>query len=81
MKTWQLQEAKNRFSEVVQRALDEGPQTVTRHGRATVVVVSADEYRKLARGRSSFKRFLRRAPLSGVDLERDRDAGREVDLP
>ena len=44
---WQLQEAKNRFSEVVEEALARGPQTVTRHGREVVVIVSAEEYRRM----------------------------------
>jgi prevent-host-death family protein len=80
-RTWQLQDAKNRFSEVVDRALTEGPQTVTRRGREAVVVVSVDDYRRLTGARSSFKELLRRAPLSGVELRRDRDTGRQVDLP
>ena len=45
---WQLQEAKNAFSEVVNRALTEGVQTITRHGKDVVVVVSQEEFRKLA---------------------------------
>jgi len=44
---WQVQEAKQRFSELVQRALDEGPQTVTRHGDEVVVVLSKREYLRL----------------------------------
>lgn len=79
--TWQLQNAKNRFSEVVDKALREGPQTVTRHGKPAVVVVSADEWRKLTREGRDFKRFLRSAPLAGVDLVRAKDAGRRVVLP
>lgn len=78
--TWQLQDAKNRFSELVERALADGPQTVTRRGRVAVVVVSAEEYRRLAVPRKSFKSFLRRAPLRGVVLERSKDPGRRVDL-
>ena len=45
--TWQLQEAKQRFSEVVRDALEKGPQMVTRHGRDAVVVVAADEFSRL----------------------------------
>lgn len=80
-RTWKLQDAKNRFSEVVARALEEGPQTVTRHGREAVVIVSLDDYRKLVGGRKSFKEFLRSAPLGDMKLERDRDPGRPVRLP
>ena len=45
---WQLQEAKNRFSEVVNRALKDGAQTITRHGKAVVVVLSQEDFRRLA---------------------------------
>ena len=77
---WQLQEAKAKFSELVQKAIDEGPQTVTRHGQDVVVVVSVEEYRLMQKRQIDFKEFLASAPLEGVDLERDRDYGRDVDL-
>jgi antitoxin Phd len=44
--SWQLQEAKNSFSEVVNRALTEGAQTITRHGKPVVFVVSQEEFKK-----------------------------------
>src|SRR5579883_2137590 len=50
---WQVQEAKQRFSQLVQRAIDEGPQVVTRHGRDVVVVVAADEFRRLTSNKTS----------------------------
>jgi antitoxin Phd len=80
--TWQLQEAKNRFSEVVERALHNGPQTVTRRGKEAVVVLSAHKYRQLTKPKESLVEFLMRSPLRGadLDLERDRDVGREVEL-
>ena len=78
---WQLQEAKQKLSQLVQRALDEGPQVVTRHGEAVVVVVSADEYRRLTGGRPDIRDFLLSAPdLSALELERAADLPREVDL-
>ena len=79
---WQLQDAKNRFSEVVDKACREGPQTVTRRGRATVVVVSVTDYRRLRKGASGLVNFLRRSPLKGVelDLKRARDLPRKADL-
>ncbi len=77
---WQLQEAKQRFSEVVRRALESGPQVVTRHGRPAVVVVAAPEYDRLER-RSRFKDFLRSAPdLSRLRIRRDRRPARRVAL-
>jgi prevent-host-death family protein len=77
---WQLQEAKAKFSELVQKAIDEGPQTVTRHGHAAVVVISVEEFRLMQKRQIDFKEFLASAPLEGVALERDRDYGRDVDL-
>ena len=58
MQDWQLQDAKNRFSEVVKRARDEGPQTVTVHGQRAAVVVSALEFDALIKPRMSFVDFL-----------------------
>ena len=48
MHTWQLQEAKSRFSEVGDRTLKEGPQLVTRHGQEVVVILAANDYRRLS---------------------------------
>ncbi|ANM09666.1 prevent-host-death protein [Rhizobium leguminosarum bv. trifolii] len=50
---WQLQEAKNKFSKVVQKARDEGPQVVTLRGERTAVVLSARDYDALRAGRPS----------------------------
>lgn len=79
---WQLQEAKNRFSEVVKRALSEGPQTVTRHGEEVVVVLSKAEYDRLKKPRTSLVEFFRQSPLVGVelDLERDQSLPRDINL-
>ena len=78
--SWQLQEAKQKFSELVRRALTSGPQVVTRHGRAAVVVVSAEDYGRL-RGGAGFKEFLRTAPdVSRLGIRRDRRPGRRVSL-
>ena len=81
-RTWQLQEAKNRFSEVVDRALHDGPQAVTRHGKEVVVVVSAEEFHKAARPETSLIEFFRGSPLHGLDLKIKRNASRsrEIDL-
>jgi prevent-host-death family protein len=79
---WPLQDAKNRFSEVVERALHEGPQVVTRRGKEAVVIVSAAEYRKSQAPRESLFEFLRKSPLFGVrlDLRRSKDTGRNIEL-
>jgi prevent-host-death family protein len=84
---WQLQEAKNRFSEVVKRAREEGPQTVTVHGQRAAVVVSALEFDALIKPRMSFVDFLLNdAPATGpwpddvVDAinDRSKDTGRDI---
>ena len=79
---WQLQEAKNRLSEVVRKAREDGPQVITVHGADAVVVVSTDQYRKLSRRKGTLTEFFRRSPLVGVDLDivRRADTGRPVDL-
>ncbi len=81
-KKWQLQEAKNRFSEVVRKASEEGPQTVTKHGKDSVVVLSAEDYRKLEQPKTSLVEFFRDSPLSKIeiDLKRDKSPSRQVEL-
>ncbi len=79
---WQLQEAKNRFSHVVNKALTDGPQVITRRGEEVAVILSSEEYAKLQKSRLSLIEFFRQSPLVGVelDLERDRSLPRELDL-
>ena len=79
---WQLQEAKNRLSELVKAAEREGPQIITVHGRETVVVVAAQEYHKLTERRGSLAEFFQNSPLRGVDLDisRSKDTGRDIEL-
>lgn len=78
---WQLQTAKQRFSELVERAQREGPQVVTKHGREAVVVVSAEEYRRLKGSNDNLVEFLRSAPdFDLLDLRRASDRGREPAL-
>jgi antitoxin Phd len=79
---WQLQEAKNRLSEVVRKAREDGPQVITVHGADAVVVVSTDQYRRLSKRKGSLTEFFRRSPLVGVELDivRRADTGRPVDL-
>jgi prevent-host-death family protein len=81
-RTWQLQDAKNRLSEVVDEAARNGPQIITRRGVEAAVVVSAADWARLARRRSSLIEVLRRAPrvAGGLDVTRARDTGRDVDL-
>jgi len=78
---WQLAEAKNRFTEVVNRALAEGPQRVRRRSD-TVVIIAEREYHKLIGKRLAFKDFLmgKGPSLEGLDLRRDRSPMRDVKL-
>ena len=78
---WRLAEAKNKFSELVNRALADGPQRVVRRDDA-VVVISAREYEQLIGKKPGFKDFLmgEGPDLQGVDLDRDRSSMRDVSL-
>ena len=83
MASWQLQEAKNKLSELIDRALKEGPQVITRHGKAIAVVMPFARYKKLTAPRKRLGDFLMASPLrkSGLVIERDRrTALRDIDL-
>ena len=71
--TWQLQDAKNRFSEVVEEAIARGPQVITRRGIETAVVLSYTEYRRLQLAQFKLSDFFRQSPLVAVDLDLERD--------
>jgi prevent-host-death family protein len=83
---WQLKEIEKRFSELVRRTLEEGPQVVTRHGEEVVVVVPAEEYRRTTgRGdgeKMDFKEFLMSAPegLEHIIPERPKELPQDVEL-
>ena len=78
---WQLQAAKQHFSELVERARHDGPQVVTKHGKEAVVVVSAEDYRRLRGGGPSLVEFVRSGPdFDALDLGRAEDRGRDVSL-
>ena len=70
---WQIQDAKNQLSEVISRALKQGPQVITRHGRKTAVVVSYLEYKSLRKSQIKFSEFFRSSPLSGLEINVTRD--------
>ncbi len=82
MRRWQLQEAKNKFSEVARRAVSDGPQMVTKRGEDNVVVISVRDYQRSRTPQISLVDFLRSSPLAETDItiERNRDTGREIDL-
>ncbi|MGH2345880.1 MAG: type II toxin-antitoxin system Phd/YefM family antitoxin [Chloroflexota bacterium] len=81
MATWQVQEAKTRLSEVIERARTEGPQTITRHGTERAVVLSIEDYRLLAAYKPDFKAHLLGGPkVENFSIDRDRDPGRVIEL-
>jgi antitoxin Phd len=76
---WQVQEAKARFSEVIEKARSEGPQIITRHGAERAVVLSIEEYRALVSGEPDFKAHLLGGPkFDDFSIERDKDIGRRI---
>lgn len=77
---WQLQDAKNRFSEVVERALNHGAQIITRRGKKVVVVVPYQDYERMNRPATNLAEFLLRSPFaeSGVFVDRDKSHSREL---
>src|SRR5882757_4584668 len=79
--TWTLAGAKARLSEVVDRA-QAGPQTITRNGKPSAVIVSAEEWARKTVRKGTLAEFLLASPLHGADLEleRQRDAPRDVKL-
>ena len=82
LSTWKLQEAKEKFSEVVKRALNEGPQGITVRGESVAVLISQEEYARLTHPKLGFVEFMRQSPLLGLDLDTERLAGltRDVEL-
>ena len=80
MAEWNLADAKNRFSELVNLALTKGPQRVRRR-KDQVVVISAREYERLKGKRPGFKEHLFNGPsFEGLNLERDSSSTREIEL-
>ena len=73
MRTWQLQEAKNKFSQVVTDALKKGPQLITKRGEEVVIVVSYQEFQRLVSSQQKLSNFFRQSPLAGVELDLSRD--------
>jgi prevent-host-death family protein len=79
---WQLQDAKNKFSKLVDKVQQNGPQVVTKHGKDAVVVISVAEYKKLIKPQIKLANFFQRSPLAKVnlDLKRKKDIPRDIEL-
>ncbi len=80
--TWTVAEAKAKFCEVIDRAQSKGPQVVTRSGRKSVVVVSADEWERKTKRAGNLAEFFASSPLrgSGVRVKRSKAGPRKVEL-
>jgi len=79
---WQLQDAKSKFSELVEQALAQGAQIVTRRGKKAVVILPYEEYERLTQPKENLSQFLLNSPLAGSELviERDKSLPRKVDI-
>jgi prevent-host-death family protein len=81
MARWQVQEAKTRFSEVIEKAQKKGPQIITRHGTERAVVLSIAEYRALTAHKPNLREYLLGGPkVDDFEIEPDGDTGREIEL-
>ena len=83
-KIWQLQEAKNKFSHLVERAKKNGPQFVTKHGKEAVVILSFEDYKKMAVPKTNLLEFFQGSPLAeekvNFDNLRQKDKPRNIEL-
>ena len=79
---WQIQEAKSKFSELIDEASKNVHQIITKHGKDTAVIISIEEYKKLTQQNGSLVDFFKNSPLAGesINLEREKDKPREFDF-
>lgn len=82
MVNWQVQQAKSQLSRIMELSKSEGPQTITKHGKPEVVVLSMKDYEAMKRDRPSLIEFLlHEGPtFDDLDIERSKDTGREIDI-
>lgn len=81
MSVWQIQEAKTRFSEVIEEANSNGPQIITRHGSERAVILSVADYRTLTAHKPDLREYLLGGPkVDSFEVKRDRDTGRKIRL-
>jgi len=80
--TWQLQDAKSKFSQLVENAMQSEPQFVTKHGNNAVVILSFEDYKKITKPNTDLVTFLRSYPLMGAELDtsRNRELPRDIEL-
>ena len=80
--TWTVAKAKAKFSEVIERAMADGPQTITRNGRTAAVIVGADEWQRKTKRVGNLAEFFAQSPLreSGLKIRRIKDRSRKINL-
>ena len=80
--SWTIAEAKAKFSEVVEKAQSDGPQTITRRGRTAVVIVAAEEWDRKTKRNGNLAEFFAASPLrgSGIKIARRKDKARKAEL-
>ena len=79
---WTVAEAKAKFSEVLDRALSDGPQTITRNGKTTAIIVSAEEWGRRSKRQGTLADFFANSRLrgSGLEVERSKEIATPPDL-
>jgi len=79
---WQLQDAKSKFSKLVESAMLNKPQFVTKHGNNAVVILSFEDYKKITKPKVDLVTFLKNSPLSEIELDisRNGELPRDIDL-
>ena len=79
---WPIADAKARLSEMIDRAIDAGPQVITRHGRPTAVLVSTEEWNRKTRRKGNLAEFFAASPLRGsnIKIQRSMDRPRDIGL-
>jgi len=80
--TWQLQDAKSKFSQLVENAMLNEPQFVTKYGNNAVVVLSFEDYKKIKVPKTDLVTFLKESPLTDIELaiSRDKTAPRTIEF-
>jgi prevent-host-death family protein len=73
IQSWQLQDAKNKFSKVIDDAIHEGPQLITRRGAEVAIVLSYAEYQRMVAAKPPLSDFFQNSPLAGEELDLSRD--------
>lgn len=78
---WSVADAKARLSEVIETAHRDGPQTITKNGKPTAVIVSVEEWERKTRRKGSLAEFFRASPLAGAELDIERNQEEPRDWP